>query len=109
LIREKDKHVLAETDNPYKLNLSHRWKSIDLPFRKPNAGATKDISYSEFKLNEVLASDGRYKFELTVDGKPYAEYQLTVKNGMLNDTDLVKMQKEEYKIMIPLTAVRRDK
>lgn len=107
LIREKDNQTLAETDDNYKLNLTHKWQSIDLPFRKPNAATIKD--YSEFKLSEVIANDGRYKFEMTFDEKPYSDYSFTVKNGKLNDIDLVQMRKEEFKIIIPLTATRRDK
>lgn len=107
LIREKDKQVLAETDENYRLNLKHTWQSVDIPFRKPGASQTKD--YSEFKLSEVVANDGRYKFEMTVDGRPYADYPFTVKNGRLNDVDLAQMKKEEYKIIIPLTGTRRDR
>jgi len=106
LIREKDKQLLAETDEGYRYSLTHRWQSFDLAFRKPNAKVTKD--YSEFKLSEVTAIDGRYKFEMTVDDKPYLDYSFTVKNGKLNDIDLVQMRKEEYKIIVPLTATRRD-
>lgn len=107
IIREKDKQVLAETDDPYRLNLTHKWASVDLPFRKP--GALKNKDYTEFKLSEITAVDGRYRFDLTVDGKPYSSYAFTVKNGQINDIDLAKMQKEEYKIFIPLTAERAKK
>jgi hypothetical protein len=105
LIRVKDKQLLAETDDPYKLNLTYRWMSIDIPFRKPGAAAAKD--YSEFKLSEILAMDGQYRFEVSVGGKPYSDYTLNVKDGKINDIDLVKMQKEEYKIFVPLTAARK--
>ena len=54
----------------------------------------------------MTAVDGRYRFELSVDGKPYSEYGFTVKNGQINDIDIAKMQKEEYKIFVPLTATR---
>lgn len=107
LIREKDKQVLAETDENYQLKLQPSWQSVDIPFRKPGASQTKD--YSEFKLSEIVANDGRYKFEMTINGKPYADYPFTVKNGRLNDVDLAQMKKEEYKIMIPLTATLKNK
>jgi len=107
LVRENDKHVLAETDADYRLVLKHTWQSVDIPFRRPGAAQTKD--YSEFKLSEVVAQDGRYHFEMTIDGKPYADYPFTVKGGRLNDVDLAQMRKDEYKIMIPLTATRRDR
>jgi hypothetical protein len=96
---------LAETDDPYDLNLTQKWASVDIPFRKPGASKTKD--YSEFKLSDILAVDGQYRFELSVNGRPYSDYTFTVKNGNINDIDLAKMQKEEYKIFVPLAGVRR--
>lgn len=102
LIRDKDKQVLAEDGADSALNLSYNWQSYSLSFRKPNAEQNKD--YSEFKLSEVTANDGSYTIEFSLDGKPYALYKLNVKNGRLNDFDLAQMQKENYKILIPLTA-----
>jgi hypothetical protein len=103
LIREKDKQVLAEGGGETSaINLTYNWQSYALSFRKPNAENTKD--YTEFKLNEVLASDGNYTVELSLDGKPYSAYKFNVKNGRLNDVDVAAMRKEKYKIIIPLTA-----
>ena len=107
LIREKDKQILAETHEGDRLLLTHKWHMFDLGFRKPNAAQTKD--YSEFKLTEVLANDGSYRFELTLDGKLYSVYKFTVKNAKLNGIDLVQMRKDQYKIFIPLTADRPGK
>jgi hypothetical protein len=105
LIRVKDKQLMAESDDRLELNLTHRWESVDIAFNKPGAAASKD--YSEFKLTEVLAMDGQYRFELTVAGKPYSDFTFNVKNGNINDLDLAKMQKEEYKIFVPLMGTRR--
>ena len=103
LTRESDKKLLAEDDDG-QLNLTNRWQMYTLSFRRPKAGQTKD--YSEVKLNEILASDGRYRIDLTLDGKPRASYILNVKGGRINDLDLAQMRKDEYKIIIPLTNGR---
>ena len=59
--------------------------------------------------SEILATDGKYKIELTLDGKPRADYTLTVKAGMINGIDPVIMRKENYRIILPLTNERRPK
>jgi hypothetical protein len=102
LIREKDKKVLAEGSE--KINLAYYWQSYPIHFRQPNLDQTKD--YTEFKLSEVTAIDGNYTIEFTLNGKPYSSYKLNVKNGKLNDYDLTQMQKEKYKIIIPLNSGR---
>lgn len=101
LVRESDKKVLAE-DSEGKLNLTHKWQQYKLSFRKPRAAGSTD--YSEFKLNEVLATDGKYRIELDLDGKPRSAYHFTVKDGKLNGLDLAAMRKENYRIIVPLTA-----
>lgn len=100
LIREKDKQVLAEGGE--NIVLSYNWQSYPLHFGRPGAEQTKD--YTEFKLSEVMANDGNYIIEFALDAKPYASYKLSVKNGRLNDIDLAQMQKDKYKIIIPLTG-----
>jgi hypothetical protein len=101
LVREADKKVLAE-DSEGKLNLTPKWRQYTLSFRKPNAAQTKD--YSEFKLSEILAVDGKYRIELTLDGKPRSSYSFTVKDGKLNGLDLAAMRKENYRVIVPLSA-----
>jgi hypothetical protein len=101
LIRESDKKVLAE-DSEGKLNLSYKWQQYKLSFRRPKTAG--DAGYSEFKLNEVLAADGKYRIELDLDGKPRSTYSFTVKDGKLNGLDLAAMRKENYRIIVPLTA-----
>lgn len=104
LIRESDKKVLGE-DSEGKLNLLPKWQNYKLSFRRPGAAETKD--YSEFKLSEILAADGKYRVELTLDGKPKYDYVLNVKGGLINGVDLVQMRKDLYRIMIPLTNERK--
>ncbi|HRH43215.1 MAG TPA: hypothetical protein PKY82_16405 [Pyrinomonadaceae bacterium] len=100
LIREKDKQILAEGKE--KIVLDYNWQSYPVHFRRPNFEQTKD--YSEVKLSEVTATDGNYIIEFALNGKSYSSYKLTVKNGRLNDFDLPQMQKEKYKIIIPLNS-----
>jgi hypothetical protein len=101
LIRESDKKTLAE-DSTGKLNLTHKWQQYKLSFRKPGAAETKD--YSEFKLSEILAVEGKYRIELALDGKPRSSYSFTVKDGKLNGLDLAAMRKENYRVSVPLSA-----
>jgi hypothetical protein len=100
LIRQKDKKVLAEGSE--KIVLDYHWQAYPVHFRQPNFEQTKD--YSEFTLREVTAVDGNYLIEFSLGGKPYSSYKLSVKNGRLNDVDLVQMQKDKYKIIIPLNS-----
>ena len=100
LTRESDKKLIAEDDEG-QLNLTNKWQQYTLSFRRPKASQTKD--YSEVKLNEILATDGKYRIDLTLDGKPRASSVLNVKGGRINDLDLAQMRKEEYKIIIPLS------
>jgi hypothetical protein len=104
LVRDSDKKLLAE-DSEGKLNLTNNWQQYTLSFRRPNTAQTKD--YSEVKLNELLAADGKYRINLTLDGKPSGSYLLNVKGGRINDVDPVQMRKEEYKIILPLANERQ--
>ena len=106
LSRESDKKLLAQDDEG-QLNLSNKWQQYTLSFRRPGAAQSKD--YSEVKLNEILAADGRYRIDLTLDGKPIASYLLNVKGGRVNDIDLAQMRKDEYKIILPLANDRQPK
>jgi hypothetical protein len=101
LFRESDKKLLAE-DNQGKLNVTPLWQQYKLSFRRPGAAQTKD--YSEVKLNELLAADGKYRIELELDGKVRSNYPFTVAVGRLNGIDPVAMRKENYRIIVPLSA-----
>jgi len=105
LVRDSDKKVVGVGDANDIYNLSHKWQSYKLSFRRPGAAEAKD--YSEFKLSEIAAADGKYRIELTADGKPYSEYIFTVKSGRINNLDLAQMRKENYRIIIPLTNERK--
>jgi hypothetical protein len=101
LIRENDKKILAE-DSEGKLNLWPEWKQYKLSFRRLNAAATKD--FSEFKLSEILAVNGKYRMDLELDGKPRSSYSFTVAGGKLNGLDLAAMRKENFRVNVPLNA-----
>jgi len=100
LIRESDKKLIAENAEG-SLKLNTKWHNFNLSFRRPNAAQTKD--YSEFKLSEVLAADGKYRIELKLDGRPTAIYILTIKNGQINGLDPIEVRKEKFRVIIPLT------
>ena len=104
LIRESDKKTVAESDKDSALMLDHKWHDVKLSFRRPGASQTKD--YSEFKLSEIVATDGKYRIELALEGRPVANYPFTVKGGRINDIDLAQMRKENFRIMVPLTKAR---
>jgi len=97
LIRESDKKVLAE-DSQGKLNLTPAWNQYKLSFDRAGGGE------GEFKLNEVLAVDGKYRIDLELDGKPRSSYSFTVAGGKLNGLDLVAMRKENFRVIVPLSA-----
>lgn len=104
LIREADKKVVGESDPNSALMLDHKWADVKLSFRRPGAAQAKE--YSEFKLSEIIATDGKYRIELALEGRPAANYPITVKGGRINDIDLAQMRKENYRIMIPLTRTK---
>ena len=103
LIREADKKTVAEGDDSAVM-LDHKWADVKLSFRRPGAAQAKD--YSEFKLSEIVATDGKYRIELALEGRPAANYPFTVKGGRINDIDLVQMRKELYRISIPLSKTK---
>jgi hypothetical protein len=103
LIREGDKTIVGESDARESVSLTHKWRSYSLSFRRPGAEQAKD--YSEFKLNDILATDGKYRIELAVEGRPKVNYVFNVKGGRINGLDLAVMRKENYRIIIPLSRV----
>jgi hypothetical protein len=104
LIREADKKTIAESDENSALMLDHKWADVKLSFRRPDRAQTKD--YSEFKLSEAIATDGKYRIELALEGRPAANYPFTVKNGRINDIDLAQMRKENFRILVPLSKTK---
>jgi len=76
LINLKDGKALGEDSGT--LRLEPRWLELKL-FLKP-AGGDKN---SYLKAAELLREDGRYSVRLTIDGKPYGEYQFSVKGSRI--------------------------
>jgi len=99
LVRESDKKILAE-DSEGKLNLSPAWNQYKLSFRRAGGGE------GEFKLNEILATDGKYRIDLELDGKPRSSYSFSVSQGKLNGLDLAAMRKENFRVIVPLNATK---
>ena len=81
LSRNRDRQLIGEQRNG-KLVLKPTWENYRLCFDRPNKEASKE--YSALKLKEILAVDGGYTIALSIDGKPYATYKLTVDNGKIN-------------------------
>jgi hypothetical protein len=104
LIRESGKKTIGESDADSALMLDHKWADVKLSFRRPGAAQAKD--YSEFKLSEVVATDGKYRVELALEGRPVANYPFTVKDGKINDLDLAQMRKENFRIIVPLNRLK---
>jgi hypothetical protein len=100
LVREGDKKILAESSEGSGISLDHKWHDFKLSFRRPGAAQTKD--YSELKLSEIVATDGKYRIELAIEGRPKANYPFMVKSGRINDIDLAQMRKENFRIIVPL-------
>lgn len=79
LVRERDGKLLAEGGGETSaMSLKPQWTGYKLSFRPlvvPSGGS------SEFHASELLASDGDHRIELSLDGKPYASYRVTIKGG----------------------------
>jgi hypothetical protein len=79
LVRERDGKLIAEGGGATSaMVLRPQWTSYKLSFRPlavPAGGS------SEFHASELLSSDGDHRIELSLDGKPYASYRVTVKGG----------------------------
>ena len=75
LVNLKDGKVIGEDAGS--LRLEPRWQKADLLLRPVGE------KNSYLKAAELLRSDGRYAFRLTVDGKPYGNYPFEVKLGKI--------------------------
>ncbi|HEV2864164.1 MAG TPA: hypothetical protein VGX48_24415, partial [Pyrinomonadaceae bacterium] len=81
LVRERDGKLIAEGGGATSaMVLRPHWSGYKLSFRPlavPAGGP------AEFHASELLASEGDHRIELSLDGKPYASYRVTVKGGQL--------------------------
>lgn len=79
LVRERDGKLIAEGGGATSaMRLRPQWAGYKLSFR-PLAVAAGGSS--EFHASELLASEGDHRIELSLDGKPYASYRVTIKGG----------------------------
>jgi hypothetical protein len=76
LVSLKDGKVIAWDASGFRLQ--PRWQKADVLLHP--AGGDKN---SYLKAGELLRTDGKYAFRLTVDGKPYGNYPFEVKQGKI--------------------------
>lgn len=76
LVNLKDGKVVGEDAGSFKLE--PRWQKADLLLHP--AGGDKN---SYLKAGDLLRTDGRYGYRLTIDGKPYGTYPFEVKGGRI--------------------------
>ena len=81
LTRNRDRKLIGEQRDG-KLVLKPTWENYRLCFDRPNKEVSKE--YSALKMKEILAVDGSYTIALSIDGRPYATYKLTVDKGKIN-------------------------
>jgi hypothetical protein len=77
LVRMQDGKVIGQDRGD--LNLAPQWQQMDVYFQPGNGGAKG----TPIKASELLQQDGAYQVHLTVDGKPYGTYALSVKEGKI--------------------------
>ncbi|MFN7928447.1 MAG: hypothetical protein U0Y68_10955 [Blastocatellia bacterium] len=82
LLRKSDNHLMARTRPDNAVKLSAEWKRYVLSFN-PVTDDGQLTNSGEFHSSEILKTDGVYVVKLALDGKPYGEYELTVKGGQI--------------------------
>jgi hypothetical protein len=93
LVSLKDEKVVAVDSGS--LRLEPRWQKADLLLHP--AGGDKN---SYLKAGELLRADGRYAFNLSIDGKPYGSYPFEVKAGRIQFQGKQIREKTDPTIMI---------
>jgi hypothetical protein len=93
LVNSKTGNLVAEDSGSFLLKPS--WQKADLLLHP--AGGDKN---SYLKAGELLRTDGRYAFRLTVDGKPYGVYPFEVKQGRIQFQGKQIREKTDPMIMI---------
>jgi hypothetical protein len=100
LVRERDNKLIAEGGGATSaMRLRPQWVGYKLSFRPlavPAGGS------SEFHASELLASEGDHRIELALDGKPYAAYRVTVKNGRFQRDPA--LAREAASALVPLES-----
>lgn len=82
LIRKGDNRLMARTRPDNAVKLRPEWTRFTLSFN-PVTDDGQLTNSGEFHSSEILKTDGVYVVKLAVDGKPYGEYELTVKGGQI--------------------------
>lgn len=82
LIRKSDSRVMAMTRPDNAVKLATEWKRFTLSFNPVNEEGQL-TNAGEFHASEILKTDGAYVVKLTLDGKPYGEYEFVIKGGQI--------------------------
>ncbi len=82
LLRKSDGKLLAMTRPGNAVKLTAEWKRFTLSFN-PVTEDGQLTNAGEFHASEILKSDGAYVVKLTLDGKPYGEYEFIIKGGQI--------------------------
>lgn len=82
LVRKSDGKLFAMTRPDNAVKLSAEWKRFTLSFN-PVTEDGQLTNSGEFHASEILKTDGAYVVKLTLDGKPYGEYEFTIKGGQI--------------------------
>ena len=82
LIRKSDNRLLAMTRPDNAVKLTSDWKRFTLSFN-PVTEDGQLTNSGEFHASEILKTDGVYLVQLTLDNKPYGEYEFAIKNGQI--------------------------
>jgi hypothetical protein len=79
LVRERDGKLIAKGGGESSaMTLRPEWTGYKLSFDPVVVSAGGS---SEFPASQLLSSEGDHRIELALDGKPYATYRVTVRNG----------------------------
>lgn len=82
LLRKSDGRLLARTRPDNAVKLSPAWNRFTLSFN-PVTEDGQLTNAGEFHASEILKTDGTYVVKLTLDGKPYGEYEFVIKGGQI--------------------------
>jgi hypothetical protein len=100
LVRESDGKIIADGGGATSaMILKPHWGGYKLSFRPTTP---QPDGSSEFHASEFLKTDGKYRIDLSLDGKPYGSYSFTVKGGKLSRDDA--QTREAARAMMPLES-----
>lgn len=82
LLRKSDGKLLAMTRPDNAVKLTSAWNRFTLSFN-PVTEDGQLTNAGEFHASEILKTDGAYLVKLSLDGKPYGEYEFVIKGGQI--------------------------